>query len=260
MPPQCWTCRPAHTGSADAAVPSSRAAPDSHASPRRAADIVARAHRFAVPDAGVQNQHPGGPSLENSGSRTEIQDRRCQGLRASAASHRPIVDAEAAIWQRAASSRASSGQHHLASGTPDSAGSAHASATASARSVAVNTGGRSSCLRHVGSAHQWQFAIHRASHNDYDESVFPAGLPIGTCQQALATACGEDALVRAARLSQRGVAQSALCNRFVGDVPLRQRAAVDAPLVLTSRNPGPARRGVFPRFLPPEHGAVQHAV
>jgi hypothetical protein len=45
-------------------------------------------------------------------------------------------------------------------------------------------------LRYVGSAHQWQFAIYRASHNDYDESVFPTGLPIGTCQDALDTACG----------------------------------------------------------------------
>jgi hypothetical protein len=35
-----------------------------------------------------------------------------------------------------------------------------------------------------------QFAIHRASHDDYDESVFPTGLPVGTCQQALDTACG----------------------------------------------------------------------
>jgi hypothetical protein len=29
-------------------------------------------------------------------------------------------------------------------------------------------------LRYVGSAHQWQFAIYRASHDDYDESVYPA--------------------------------------------------------------------------------------
>jgi hypothetical protein len=42
----------------------------------------------------------------------------------------------------------------------------------------------------TGSAHQWQFAIYRATHDDYDESVFPTGLPIGTCQQALDTACG----------------------------------------------------------------------
>jgi hypothetical protein len=42
----------------------------------------------------------------------------------------------------------------------------------------------------VGSAHQWQFAIYRASHDDYDESVFPTGLPVGTCQDALDTACG----------------------------------------------------------------------
>lgn len=45
-------------------------------------------------------------------------------------------------------------------------------------------------LRYVGSAHDWQFAIYRASHDDYDESVFPTGLPIGTCQEALDTACG----------------------------------------------------------------------
>ncbi len=31
-------------------------------------------------------------------------------------------------------------------------------------------------LRYVGSAHQWQFAIYRASHDDDDESVFPTGL------------------------------------------------------------------------------------
>ena len=37
-------------------------------------------------------------------------------------------------------------------------------------------------LRYVGSAHHWQFAIYRASHDDYDESIFPTGLPIGTCQ------------------------------------------------------------------------------
>jgi hypothetical protein len=53
-----------------------------------------------------------------------------------------MVDAEAAIRRRVASSRARSGQLHFDSGTPDSAGSAQASATASARSAAVNTGGR----------------------------------------------------------------------------------------------------------------------
>jgi hypothetical protein len=29
-----------------------------------------------------------------------------------------------------------------------------------------------------------------ASHDDYYESIFPTGLPIGTCQDALDTACG----------------------------------------------------------------------
>jgi hypothetical protein len=45
-------------------------------------------------------------------------------------------------------------------------------------------------MRYVGSASQWQFAIYRASHDDYDESVFFTGLPVGTCQDALDTACG----------------------------------------------------------------------
>lgn len=45
-------------------------------------------------------------------------------------------------------------------------------------------------LRYVGSAHDWQVAIYRASHDDYQESVFPSGLPFGTCQDALDLACG----------------------------------------------------------------------
>ena len=45
-------------------------------------------------------------------------------------------------------------------------------------------------LRYVGSAHNWRFAVYRASHDDYDESIFPTGLPIGTCEDALDTACG----------------------------------------------------------------------
>ena len=45
-------------------------------------------------------------------------------------------------------------------------------------------------LRYVGSAHQWQFAVYRASHDDYDESLFFTGLPVGTCQDALDTASG----------------------------------------------------------------------
>ena len=44
-------------------------------------------------------------------------------------------------------------------------------------------------LRYIGSAHDWRFAIYRASHNDYNEAIFPTGLPIGTCEDALDTAC-----------------------------------------------------------------------
>src|ERR671934_21001 len=45
-------------------------------------------------------------------------------------------------------------------------------------------------LRYLGSAHQWGFAIYRASHHDYADSVLPTGSPIGTCEDALDTACG----------------------------------------------------------------------
>src|SRR5487761_98959 len=45
-----------------------------------------------------------------------------------------------------------------------------------------------------------------------------------------------------------------------GGIPLRQWAAVGAPLVLTGRNLGPAVGGVLPRLLAPEHGPVQQVV
>ncbi|MGD0934735.1 MAG: hypothetical protein ABR922_09200 [Streptosporangiaceae bacterium] len=45
-------------------------------------------------------------------------------------------------------------------------------------------------LRYIGSAHDWRFAIYRASHDDYDDSIFPTGLPVGTCEDALDVACG----------------------------------------------------------------------
>ena len=45
-------------------------------------------------------------------------------------------------------------------------------------------------LRYGGSAHHWGFAIYRASHDDYEDSFLPTGLPVGTCEDALDTACG----------------------------------------------------------------------
>ena len=40
-------------------------------------------------------------------------------------------------------------------------------------------------LRYTGSAHNWRFAIYRASHEDYQDSFFPTGLPTGTCEEVL---------------------------------------------------------------------------
>ena len=45
-------------------------------------------------------------------------------------------------------------------------------------------------LRYHGSATTWGFAIFRASHDDYQDSVLPSGMFAGTPEQALDCACG----------------------------------------------------------------------
>ena len=44
-------------------------------------------------------------------------------------------------------------------------------------------------LRYGGSAHSFGFAIYSAAHDRYQDSVLLTGLPAGTPQQALDTAC-----------------------------------------------------------------------
>ena len=45
-------------------------------------------------------------------------------------------------------------------------------------------------LRYGGSAHQWGFAIYRASHDDYQDTILPSGTFAGSPEQALDCACG----------------------------------------------------------------------
>lgn len=45
-------------------------------------------------------------------------------------------------------------------------------------------------LRYVGPAHNWGFAIYRASHEDYENSYLPTGRAGGSAEQAGDTACG----------------------------------------------------------------------
>jgi hypothetical protein len=45
-------------------------------------------------------------------------------------------------------------------------------------------------LRYSGSANTWGFAIYRASHDDYEDSILPTGALTGTPEDALDTACG----------------------------------------------------------------------
>jgi hypothetical protein len=45
-------------------------------------------------------------------------------------------------------------------------------------------------LRYSGSASTWGFALYRASHDDYQDSLLPNGTPAGSPEQALDCACG----------------------------------------------------------------------
>lgn len=45
-------------------------------------------------------------------------------------------------------------------------------------------------LRYAGYANRWGFAIYRASHDDYQDSLLPSGLGGGSSEEALDTACG----------------------------------------------------------------------
>jgi hypothetical protein len=45
-------------------------------------------------------------------------------------------------------------------------------------------------LRYGGSASRWGFAIYRASHDDYQDSILPSGAFAGTPEEALDCACG----------------------------------------------------------------------
>jgi hypothetical protein len=44
-------------------------------------------------------------------------------------------------------------------------------------------------LRYGGSAHSFGFAIYSAAHDRYQDAILITGLPIGTPQEALDTAC-----------------------------------------------------------------------
>jgi prepilin-type processing-associated H-X9-DG protein len=45
-------------------------------------------------------------------------------------------------------------------------------------------------LRYGGSASLWGFALYRASHDDYEDSFLPTGMPAGSPEEALDCACG----------------------------------------------------------------------
>ena len=45
-------------------------------------------------------------------------------------------------------------------------------------------------LRYGGSAHTWGFAIYRASHDDYEDTLLPTGMLAGSAEEALDCACG----------------------------------------------------------------------
>ncbi len=42
----------------------------------------------------------------------------------------------------------------------------------------------------AATANSWDFAIYRASHDDYQDSILPSGTFAGTAEEALDCACG----------------------------------------------------------------------
>jgi hypothetical protein len=106
-------------------------------------DVLVRTERVAVPATPVQLEHSGRFGAAKFGSRTEIHDRYCHGLMASAVSIRRTVEADmVSAIPAEITSVASSGPLHFDSGTPEVAGSEQANALTSARCSAVNVGGR----------------------------------------------------------------------------------------------------------------------
>jgi hypothetical protein len=45
-------------------------------------------------------------------------------------------------------------------------------------------------LRYGGSSHTWGFALYRASHDDYEDTLLPNGMLAGSAEEALDCACG----------------------------------------------------------------------
>jgi hypothetical protein len=45
-------------------------------------------------------------------------------------------------------------------------------------------------LRYGRSAHTWGFALYRASHDDYQDTLLPNGMLAGSAEEALDCACG----------------------------------------------------------------------
>jgi hypothetical protein len=49
---------------------------------------------------------------------------------------------------------------------------------------------RAKTCRCAGCANSWGFAIYRASHDDYQDSILPSGAFTGTAEEACDCACG----------------------------------------------------------------------
>jgi hypothetical protein len=73
---------------------------------------------------------------------------------------------------------------------PQLTGSPSASAASSPTSPGSYLTCRTCRLRYAGYASLWGFAIYRASHGDYQDSILPSGQFAGTPEEALDCSCG----------------------------------------------------------------------
>jgi hypothetical protein len=91
---------------------------------------------------------------------------------------------QTSLWQRLTSHAGQRWPQIRRINTRDRAGFAYIDAVVDEETI------RLCRLGYGGSAHQWGFAIYRASHDDYEDSYLPTGYPVGTREEALDTACG----------------------------------------------------------------------
>jgi Polyphosphate kinase 2 (PPK2) len=116
-------------------------------------------------------------------------------------------------------------------------------------------------LRYIGSARQWQFAVYRASRDDYDEAIFPTGLPMPRVEKAMAddgivllkywleVSLGEQTRRLQSRINKRR-GRLNIISHLLSQVPYKPLAHRDIALPTRQRADGYVQPDVPLRYIP----------